>query len=447
MRALLSLLAAAILAACSVNVEGAACAAPGTTDGCPSGQACGTDKTCSVAAASCPVVGAAIGQGCSPAAATSCAGTKLLHCAPAASGAPCNLWAQQEDCAAAGLACEPAGGAACACPALAGPPYLRQADPSPPPRAGLVPNGAPAGGCRFTTLAPALAASAAGDTVEATGFAGTTVVFTEDALTVPDGVTLKTSDATPSTNSYLLQPSASVAGSTFLTLRPGASISGLEVRNTSATGVGLATSCAGTGDTAAVTVDTVKVTGLGAGAPPARFANGVRHSGNCSLALTNSTITGADDTGVLLTNVAASTTLTMTGNVIQLNQANVTPYSIGPASRHGGGLVFSGATHAGTVTFQRNLLSSNAGDQVLVFTAGTLDLSPTSQSCADANTFACYGPAGAGISARFSTNVFVGYTAWSVDFPTAGIDFFADSGVTIAGWQTQQCARYTAACP
>jgi hypothetical protein len=349
-----------------------------------------------------------------------------------------------EDCAATGLICDAASTAACACPALPAPPAVRLVDPSAPRRAGIVPNGAPATACRFASLAPALAASSAGDAVEATGFAGTTVVFTEEAMTVPDGVTLKTSDVTPNTTSYLLQPSANVGASTFLTLRPGATVTGFEVRNTTATGVGLATSCAGAGDTAPVTVDTVKVTGIGAGAPPTRFANGVRHSGNCSFVLTASTVTGADDTGVLLTNVAASTALTMIGNVIQLNQANVTRYSIGPADRFGGGLVFYG-THAGTVVFQRNLVSANVGDQVLVYSPGSLDLSVAACG-ADSNTFACYGSGGVGLSSKFGT-VAVPHTVWQNDLPAAGTDYFTEAGATITGAATQSCARATAACP
>lgn len=50
-RAILLLPALAALAACSVELEGAACDTPGNTDQCPAGQKCGNDHRCSVAAA------------------------------------------------------------------------------------------------------------------------------------------------------------------------------------------------------------------------------------------------------------------------------------------------------------------------------------------------------------------------------------------------------------
>ncbi len=50
-RAILLLPALAALAACSVELEGAACETPGNTDQCPAGQKCGMDKKCSVRAA------------------------------------------------------------------------------------------------------------------------------------------------------------------------------------------------------------------------------------------------------------------------------------------------------------------------------------------------------------------------------------------------------------
>lgn len=47
MRALLALAAALLLAGCQVGLEGAACAVPGSSDQCPSGQRCGLDQRCS----------------------------------------------------------------------------------------------------------------------------------------------------------------------------------------------------------------------------------------------------------------------------------------------------------------------------------------------------------------------------------------------------------------
>ncbi len=50
---------AAALAACSVDLEGAACASDGD---CPSGQACGFDRTCSEAAKACPAGACRVGE-------------------------------------------------------------------------------------------------------------------------------------------------------------------------------------------------------------------------------------------------------------------------------------------------------------------------------------------------------------------------------------------------
>jgi hypothetical protein len=261
---------------------------------------------------------------------------------------------------------------------------------------------------------------------------------------VADGVSVATDDPLPDPTHYALEPSGAVGAAAFVTLGPGTSLSGFTIRNTGATGVGIETSCAGPGDVDAVTVGAVRVQGLGGGAGPPRFSNGLRHGGNCSLAVTGSTFEGANDTGVLITDAAASTSLTMTDNLIQRNKANVTAYTIGTPDRSCGGLVFYGA-HPGTVTFKQNRLLGNAGDQLLVFSPGTLVLS-TSFCDADANVIACYTAPGVGLSSRFGM-VKVAHSYWKVDLPVSGVDFLAASGAVIDGPTTQPCGQFTEACP
>lgn len=53
MRAAGLVLTAAILAACTGEVEGAPCSVPGRITDCPSGQACGNDRRCSARALGC----------------------------------------------------------------------------------------------------------------------------------------------------------------------------------------------------------------------------------------------------------------------------------------------------------------------------------------------------------------------------------------------------------
>lgn len=423
------------LAGCSVDVEGAACRVPGATEDCPAGQACGAGLTCSVAAAAC--------SPCAPGT-VACRDGDVKTCSDATDPV-CGSWVLVEGCGSLGLACAVGAGPACACPPHLESPVVLHADPAAETRPGLVRNGASTPACRYLTLADALAAATSGDTVRAAGFAGVPVVFTEGPLLVPDGVAVGTDDAAPDPTHYVVEPAAAVGASAFVTLRPGASLSGLTIRNVGASGAGVETSCAGAADTAAVTLDTVHVIGLGSGATPPRFSNGVRHGGNCSLALTGSTVEGADDTGVIIADAAASTSLTMTGNLIRSNQANVTSYTIGATDRAGGGLVFFGVA-PGAVTFTGNRLLANAGDQVLVFSPG-VDLDLSTPACgAASNTFACYAAPGVGVSSRFGT-VTVAHAYWAGDLPSSGADFVAAAGAVIAGATTQACGAAAEACP
>jgi hypothetical protein len=428
-------------------VDGDGCRYVATSDPCPTGQTCGgaPDAICA-----CPDLGADVEAGCGTPTATSCLGSSLLRCVPKVEGSACHVWRLVEDCSLAGLPCDPAAAsppatAACACPPHLASPVVLHADPGAATRPGLVRNGAlEPSTCRFTTLGAALAATSSGATVKAVGYLDAPVVFTEGPITVPAGVSVTTGDAPLDPGHYVLEPSAAVGTSAFVSLRPGASLSGVEIRNAAATGAGVETNCAAVDDTATVTVDGIIVTGLGTGPAPPRFSYGLRHTGRCSMALTGTTVGGASDTGVLISSVAAASTLTMTGNVIQGNQGGGTSYAIGPApARRAGGIGFVG-TLPGNVVFRANKVLGNGGDQVLVFSTGTLDLS-RAVCGADVNVIACYAT-GVGLSSKAGT-VRVGYSTWSTPVPAEGIDYLFEAGATITGL-TETCSFHPAAsCP
>ncbi|MBK9516790.1 MAG: hypothetical protein IPO09_05420 [Anaeromyxobacter sp.] len=422
------------------------CWSEGPATACGAGESCtGTQP----AGACCPNAGPGPGDGCATAGAFSCSGDDLLRCAPQPADARCLAWSLEEACGASQLLCTPGAPAACTCPPVATSPATYYVDSGAPRKAGLEVNGAEAPHCRFTTVAAALRGPAlggpavAGDTVKATGFASAPVEFTEEALVVPAGVTLTTSELPLGTASYVLQPAAGVGTGTFITLGPGATLSGFQVRNTTATGVGVATGCPLAGDTAQATVDTVRISGLGTGATPVRFANGLRHTGNCSLAVRDSTIEEADRAGVFIDSPASATSLDLSGNLIQRNQGNGPTYTIVPyPARKGGGLVFNG-TLPSAVTFGRNKVLSNVGDQVLVFSSGTLDLSG-SVCDANSNTIACY-TTGVGLAVKAGV-VNVGFTVWGSDVPTTPVDYLFQAGATVDG-MTNTCVKFAGPCP
>jgi hypothetical protein len=96
------------------------------------------------------------------------------------------------------------------------------------------------------------------------------------------------------------------------------------------------------------------------------------------------------------------------------------------------------------VTFSANRLLSNAGDQVLVFSAGTVDLS-TPACDASANLLACY-PSGVAISSKAGT-VNVAHTTWGATIPAAGVDFVLEGGAVLLG-ATQACTpAFVGPCP
>jgi hypothetical protein len=246
------------------------------------------------AACACPATDA-----CSQANALSCSGdgTQVRQCLPAAQGSACLTWQPVLDCTASGLVC---GAGACVCPSNGTNTWVADSAAGSAAGASVGPTGiaAPAQ-CRFRSLADALAAATAhgpGATVRLSGWSaatpGGTATFVEPgALVVGAGVAVTTDDATPGTAHYAVTTAAPLAVP-LLTLGPGASLSGFEIRNQGATGAAVETACPAPSDVAAVSLDTVLVTGA-AGSPPVRFASGVRVTGHCPATLSSVTVTGA----------------------------------------------------------------------------------------------------------------------------------------------------------
>ena len=102
--------AALALAACTVNVEGAPCSAPGATVDCPDKQACGNDLRCSARALDCKTTGSM----CTPGPAECISAQVSKRCD--GSDPVCGTWVT-DDCAARGMGCGTRGSSgACECP-------------------------------------------------------------------------------------------------------------------------------------------------------------------------------------------------------------------------------------------------------------------------------------------------------------------------------------------
>jgi len=420
------------------QIAGSACWAERLAAPCSdAGQVC-SSGVCACAG----TPGAAAGELCPNVGAASCISGKLLRCDLVAGSTACSKWVE-DDCAGAGLLCD-AGVGSCACPPLGAAPFTLFADSTAPRKLGLSPNGAESPAvCRYASLGAAVAAAGSGDMVKATGYVAAPVVFTEGALTVKAGVALTTADAPLTTTHYVIEPAASVGSAAFISLGAGAMLSGFEIRNLGASGVALATSCAGGGDTAAVSIGTVLVTALGTGASPPRFANGLRHSGNCSLSVVGCTFQGAADGGVVVDSPAAATSLTLSGSTIR-NNLGTTLFTVSAVDRLAGGLVFKGAL-PGTVTFRGNSVLSNQGDQIMVFASGSLDLSAPACGTSDTNTLACYTGIGVAVASKAAA-VNTAHTSWNNAIPALNKDYVVDTGGSVSG-DTQACAAFAGTCP
>ncbi len=413
-------------------------------------EPCGSGKTCQGtglgSGCQCPPVELAEDKSCDTVGATACApaGQVALRCERFAAGSDCFVWKRTRNCETDGLEC---GAGACQCPALAVSGRTLLAEPGSavdPDVTPVTPNGAAPVFCRFKTLEAALAAATDGDTVKVTA-ASLPATFTVPALTVKKGVTFTTTDDPLVPANYVLAPGDSVAGDTFITLEAGASLKGFEIRNRSATGSGIATSCPLDTDTQVVTIDKVNVFGAGSVTAASHFLHGISHSGKCSFSLLGSSVEGAVQSGVYVFPQSA-VQLVFDGNVIQRNSATEF-FTIDPAGgdRTGGGLVLRGATPQ-AVTFVGNQVIGNDGDQVLVFMSGAVSLSV--QNCASRpNVIACYTAPGVGVSSVAQT-LDVGHSIWPKDGTSLapGVDYLTAPGKGVTGTGTA-CPVFAGTCP
>jgi hypothetical protein len=334
-------LAAALLGACTLEVEGAPCRTPGGTSDCPGGQACGNDLRCSARALACWTRQAS----CTPGAGGACLDPTGLETAGATAQARrctdsdpvCGAWVV-EPCAAGGLECRvraPAGGvpgAWCGC-----------ADALPGSRELLVrPEGTVAGrapfptgaavplACAFRRLGDALAAAAlavdpgtdptAVATVTVTGAAaGSTRTFSAAAtgevypLVIPDRVALR-SDAGAGSSSEIVFDSVGPA-QTPVELHSGGALAGFTIRNGAADATHDAVVLRCDGRAAPPRLSAVVLDGRGAGS--ARLGRGLLAGGTCGLAAAGLEVRDVSGPGVLVEDLAGGAQVTLTGGSVQ----------------------------------------------------------------------------------------------------------------------------------
>lgn len=446
-----ALAAAALLAACTVEVDGAPCSAPGTASECPGGQACGNDRRCSARALACAA------SRCTPVADDVCVDARGL--ASGVDGARtctdrdpvCGAWVV-DPCAARGYVCGTRSGAVrCECAE----PSTRElwVDPDGAPTDALpFATGAAAAGCAYRTLTLALSRArdfpyepASAVTVTAIGAAaGTTVTFSgargeRFPVVVPPGVVLASDAGTPGGRYEILFDAAS-ATSAVVELEAGSTLDGFTVRNevgeVSTTAIYAACAAADAPVTVSrvavearsgsgrrlgvglsisgacpIRADAIQVRGASGAGIDVAYAPismiGSRVEGNLgrglfvsstSAEIRDSAFVANGDTGVALRDMKGP--LSVVGNTIRGNAATTRWYGtywIPPASRPSGGLVLFGFPPQGGYEIWGNSIYANRGDQVLVVASGTARWVLDRPACADpgaitANRIGCYDP-------------------------------------------------------
>ena len=459
----LALAAAAALAACSVELEGAPC----TTDqNCPDEQrcdgagvqpgrcaACESDPACSADGFAC-VDGTTVRE-CRTNAG-SCRYARTISC-----GALSCLGAEPN----AACRCPPNSGAEFAADALQGSalgaPFFPSGDSSPssPPQ------------CRFRSLGDALAAAAtyAGSppartaTARAVGRSGGTMVFSGEQfpLQVKPGVTLTTNDVPPAAASYVVDLDNAAQVTAALLVEEDATLSGFLVRPSAAggVGVGVEVACAAPG-TDRVRLSSVAVDGKG-GLGSAVVARGVAVTGPCSvdlsdvrvesvagagvhlastgmadgfpvLSLLRTTVSGAGDTGIQV-RLDATPLLRPSLSVVRSELTSNTGAQYGAGLRRAGGVLFYG-TPPSSLTFHSNRVHGNSGDQVVVYSGSSWDLKggTTLAACgATSNVFACYDTGAVGLGLASAGTVDARFNSWANEPPTAGMDYVVAAGGSV----------------
>ncbi|MHB8417492.1 MAG: beta strand repeat-containing protein [Myxococcales bacterium] len=364
---------------CALDVSPGGCGVFADTTTCTAPQSC--QVVSGSPACACPAVSATptVGQGCTSGSANGCDanGTQIDSCNPVAVGATgftCYLWQQaQGGACGTGLVCAtPSGGTlGCYCPAhTAGQPYF--VDPVAGSDSSAVnPTGIqnPAQ-CRYGTLTNGLAvAQAAGgtQTVEATGT--TPVTFTKQAapansevfpITVPAGVTLTTSDATPTPADFVIQFNDATATSAVVLGGDGATLRGFEITPAAGANTGNVFTVLCTGG--AVTVDTIDLEGTGGGVS---LPFGLSNSGTCAYTGTSVTANGFSSNGFNLASSGSSTfTGISVGSAAAPNGTGVWIYGSTASFTNGGIQNNSGVglgLQGGTVTATGLTVESNQG--------------------------------------------------------------------------------------
>jgi hypothetical protein len=507
MRAALPLVLALLAAACSVDVEGAACTVIGSAAECPGGQVCGTGRTCSARASSCTPCSAG---------ARACEDGAVKECTPAQDPA-CGTWmtVAGKDCVARGLVCDAAAGPECRCAAHEGNVYVVDAavggDPANPAPTG---NASPAV-CRFRSLTIALAAAAssgASATVRLAGAAAEYGTATGDAapIVIPAHVTVTTEDEpfAPETRVLLVEEGATEG----VSLAAGATLAGVTVRNVSApAAIGVRVAC-GAGDPA--TIDGVRVESA-VGAP--KLATGIRLEGECAVTLRDTHVLGAAGAGLEVARATRPAAALVAGALLHGNgfgvrlaqgdlrlERSVVRRSLGVAvdasgtdferagltvldstlhfnddtallvsaldrldlqgtrtcgnealtdrgvgtKRKVGGLYGSGAPPP-ALTFKHNQFFGNAGDQVAISgsnAAWHLDGASSTETCeAEANIFAGYATDFVGLVGNGAA-VTATWNSWAIGVPAGNQDYKEISPGTVdAGAQVGEFCSLPAA--
>lgn len=462
----LALAAAAALAACSVKLEGAPCA---TDANCPDDQRCegaGAQPGRCVACQSDPAC-AADGFACA-------GGATVRECRTNAGS--CH-YARYIACGT--LTCL-AG--SCTCPSNPGSELVADAVQGSALGAPFFPSGlSDPPQCRFRRLGDALAAAAAGDTVKMAGWTAGEVKFSSAAtgesfpLTVNQGVTLTTADASPAPAHYVIE--VDQGGQTRPVLQVGndAAVSGFTIRpaaggsasdalwvNCSVAGSSLVALSSlvldGKGSLAASTIDEgLKLDGPCDVAATSLVVENAAKTGirvlsatsSASVTIASSTIRGNGDGG-LVVNVDASLgapSVSLLDNQVAGNRAT-TVYTVGAVSRRAGGVVLQSATPSPFV-FSGNQVHGNSFDQVLVYSSNAWNLSAATCGAAS-NTFACYDTTSAGgpwvgLAAIGGGAVNAANAYWANGVPSSGTDYFQASGSTVTS--SPSCGMSSLTCP
>jgi hypothetical protein len=262
----------------------------------------------------CPAAGVTAGTGCTTLGATVCQGNIVLTCInDPASG--CHYWAKPNDCSAGSLVCgTKSGAAACQCADHTGTDYFVDPVNGSDVAAGFFPTGVDTPSfCRFATLGKGLSLAVSGDRVVATS-PTPPVTFSAETfpMGVPAGVTLTTSDLTPTPVNYGIVFNS--AGATDgVVLASNSTIEGFSIVNSGGNASAVALLAVGTG----VTINTVFLDGTGGGTTN-QFGIGL--GGASQAAINGVTVTG------YLFGVAEQTTgagSTITNSTIQANGTGI----------------------------------------------------------------------------------------------------------------------------